>query len=133
MRNKYAQLAKENAERSQQEKKKALEALSEKQVLLLNTIRMLPHANQLRSLPEESRQLLSEIPRAPPALGKNLFVSEMYKRNPQPPANFEQGASALRTLMGNWKALPDAQKLAYEQKAQALWKDYENRLANFLK
>ena len=112
-----------------------MDSLSEREVLLLNTIRMLPHISQFRGLPDKSKSLLMNIPRAPPGDARMLYVSEMYKQNSQsnPVTNIQEGATMLRNLMSQWKALPDAQKASYEQKAQSLWKQYEQDLDAFLK
>ena len=84
-------------------------------------------------LPEESKQLLMEIPRSPPTVGRNLFVSEAFKKNSHPIGNIQEGADAFRAAMGDWKNLPDSVKEAYNQKASALWSEYEENLKAFLK
>ena len=112
-----------------------MEKLNEKEVLLLNTIRILPHVGQFRGLPEKSKKLLLDIPRAPPSDGRLLFVSEMYKQNTagHPVSNIQEGAAMMRNLMRQWKSLTDSQKSSYDQKVQTLWKQYEQDLEAYLR
>jgi hypothetical protein len=128
----YQETAHRDRETYAEQKASCLERLNGKQQLLLQTLKELPKASQFRLLPEEVQKFLMQIPRAPPAAGKLLFVREQYKEHSGKPFNANESASFMSEIIQKWNALDEGAKMQYKQKAQMLWKQYKSELASFL-
>lgn len=132
VRQSYQETAQKDREVYAQQKAQTLEQMNEKQQLLLQALKELPKVAQFRLLSGEMQKFLMQIPRAPPAAGKLLFVREQFKDHGGKPFNAGESAVFLGEIVQKWNALEEGAKMQYNEKAQMLWKQYESELESFL-